>query len=126
MPRTWELQVEPWQKLIAGRAYSMRVLSVGKSKAAKGIRVILEHLDATQAGRKQEIVLPLPLHPDGITADFFRACGMQVATGDSISPKDVIGMTVNVRFASTPDDKHQPTAFEPAPDEETQNEQHAA
>lgn len=125
MPRAWEILVEPYPEMDADRDYLVSVLSIKKSKGPRGISVVLEHVDGEQAGRKHSMVLPLPIRPDGIAGDFFRACGMDVAVGGRLTPRDAIGVAVNSRFIhADPEEDCRAVAFSPAVKKETTNEQH--
>ena len=124
MPRAWEVIVEPYPEMDAERDYLVSVLAIKKSKAPRGISVVLEHVDGEQVGRKHSIILPLPIRPDGITGDFFRACGMAVAVGGRLTPRDAIGVAVNARFIhADPEEDCRVVAFSPAVKKETINEQ---
>ena len=124
MPRAWEIPVEPYPEIDVSHDYLVSVLSVKKSKSPRGISVVLQHLDADQADRKHSIVLPLPIRPSGLTAEFFQACGMEVAVGGKLSPKDTVGTTIKVRFLpAETGEGYKAVAFGPVDEEETENEQ---
>ena len=113
MPRNWELRIEPWPELVAGRAYAARVASIAKSKKPPGIEIVFELVAPDQRGRRIEAVLPVPIHPGSPGAEFLRSCGMDVAVGRKLSPKDAVGIVINVRFAQVSNGDFEPIAFEP-------------
>jgi hypothetical protein len=98
MPRAWLERVCEWPVLQAGVWYLLRVVSVEKSADPPGVRVQFEFLDADQAGRMHMAVLPVPVRPSGLVADFFRAAGLDVIAGGTVSPKAVVGRTVRAQF----------------------------
>lgn len=127
MPRAWELLVEPHPTIDTGRDYLMLVLSIKKNKGSQGIAVVVEHLDGDQAGRKHSIVLPLPIRPSGITAEFFKACYMEPIVGRALLPKEVIGRTIKARFMREEEDgTYNVRAFSPGKEQETRNVQRAS
>lgn len=124
MPRAWEIPVEPYPDIDRSREYLTSVLSVKKSKSPRGISVMLQHLDTDQADRKHSIVLPLPVRPSGLIAEFFQASGMQVVEGKKLFPKDVIGRAIKARFLPADSGEgYKAVAFSPADEGRTENEQ---
>ena len=112
MPRAWIETVSDWPSLIPARLYQCRVREVAKQASSKAIRVLLEHLDDEQAGRVSEAVLPLPIRPEGLGASLFRATSVDVAVGAKLSPKDLTGRVVGVRFRACGNGGFEPIAFE--------------
>ena len=70
------------------------------------------YLDSDQEGRELRVVLPLPPRPEGLTATYFRACGMAVAIGAQLLPRQTIGAVVAVRILSRPGEDASVVAFE--------------
>ena len=111
--RKLTLKIEDWPALPIA-FYLMKVLGISKSKSPAGLLVELEHLDKSQAGRRHTILLPLPCRPDGLTARFLIAAGLDVTIGSTVTPTDAVGATLRVRLEPEPDGKgYQATAFEP-------------
>ena len=112
MPRKWTLQIEGWPALAAA-FYLMKVLGISKSKSPAGLLVEPEQLDKSQAGRRHTVSLPLPCRPEGLTAAFFRAAGLDVSIG-TVTPADAVGAILKIRLEPAPDGKgYQAVAFEP-------------
>ena len=134
MPRAWELLVEPYPAIDEHRDHLVSVLSIKKNKGSHGITVDMEHLDGEQTGRKHSIVLPLPIRPAGITAEFFKACCMEPTVGKALLPKDAIGIEITARFLPSDQGGHyKVVSFHQAKIQEIHNErrtskskQHAA
>lgn len=106
MPRKrsdWVVTVAEYAKLRSEELYRMLVVSVSRCAAPQGIRVVLEHLDAEQAGRRHEVLFLLPLRVGGgVAMEFFSACGMVMGAGQSFAPQRVVGCEVLARFAPGP------------------------
>ena len=123
MPRQWQLEVQPWDPLDGKRWYRTRVVSIARNSKPAGINSLLENLEGDQAGRRHSIILPPP-RPEGLTAEFFRACGMKVAAGVTLTPKDTVGTVIRGRFVSgADDDGYQASSFEPVERTEITNAQ---
>lgn len=119
MMRRWSLIVKRFPRLCVGRRYPLRVVNVRPSRDPSGLLVCLENLDPAQQGRIHECLLPLPIHPDGPGAAFFRSCGIEAAVGSKITPRDAIGGVLAVRFRHSADGKDFVIAsFEPAQEQE--------
>jgi hypothetical protein len=120
MPRKWEETVKPFEPLKENHRYLLQVSGVSKcSKAA--ICLTLEHVAGhSQAGRVHTLTLPLPIRPDGLTAEFFRAVGIQVQVDTKVAPKDAFGRQVYVKF-SLAEGQNEPkvVTFEPVPAQAT-------
>ena len=84
--------------------YWAKVIDVRVNRKTQELHVMFQHLDHEQDGRMQEIVLALPIRPSGRTADFFRACGIDVEIDAEIVPQDVIGRRISIRFGPATDD----------------------
>jgi hypothetical protein len=78
----------------------------------KVIRVTVEFKGKQMQGRSLDFRLPLPIRPDGIAADFFRACGISVVSNMKVSPRDTMGKTLKARFEEEVNGKYQPLHFE--------------
>ena len=120
MPRKWIETIRPWPKLKGHDTYRCRVLDVQKSDAPPGIVVELEHLNAPNVGRRHSILLPLPMRPEGLGPQFFRACGEEVAEGARLAPRDVIGSVIAVCFERSENARPTPTSFAANPETPTQ------
>ena len=120
MARKWLVEVKQWPSL-RHRAYPMRILDIRKSK--KEILVTLEHLSNEQAGRRHEIVLPVAIYPDNLTARFLRAAGLTITVGEKVCPSDATGTAIGVVFGPTPTGQDPtPIAFHPI--EEPEHAEH--
>lgn len=97
MPRPWRIRVKLFPSLNPSRWYPMRVLRV-KPAGPTAISVTLEHLAPDQAGRTHVISLPLPLHPEGLTTQFFASTGQNVAADEEIDPAATVSRTVSVHL----------------------------
>ena len=123
MPRQWQLEIQPWDPLDGKRWYRARVVSIARNSKPAGISVLLEHLEEDQAGRRHSIILPPP-RPEGLTAEFFRACGMEVSAGKALTPKDATGAVIKCRFVPADiDDGYQASSFGPVERTEITNAQ---
>ena len=112
MPRRWLIEVKPWPSLRAGKPYPMRIVDIRKNK--EGMLVTLEHLCDDQSGRRHELILPLDIHPDNLTARFLRAAELAVKVGEEVCPSDAVGTTIVVVFGPTPAGQDpEPIAFHP-------------
>ena len=112
MPQKWTLKIEGWPALPVA-FYLMKVLGISKSKSPAGLQVELEHLDKSQAGRRHTVSLPLPCRPEGLTAAFLKAAGLDVSIG-TVTPADAVGAILKIRLEPAPDGKgYQAVAFEP-------------
>ena len=113
MPRPWEITVAPQEPYVQGRFYRLRVTDIAKSSKPQGLAVDLQHLDLDQQGRLVRVIL-LPPRPEGLTADYFRACGMDVRAGETLRPRDTRGMEITATFSQGPDDSWEISDFAPA------------
>jgi hypothetical protein len=112
MPRSYEIEVEPYPDYTPDRYYVLRVTSISRSKKPRGLTVELEHLDQDQDGRKVEVFLG-PLRPDGRTASFFRACGQEICIGTKARPEECQGKVISARFARDLGETWQVSNFKP-------------
>jgi hypothetical protein len=111
--RSFDLIVEDFPPRKADRSYRCAVLRVSKSKSPVGLLVVLEDRDADHLGQRTQVLLPVPVRPEGTTADFLRACGSEVAVGRSINPRSAVGVMVGVKFGPSSAGAMVPIAFEP-------------
>jgi hypothetical protein len=117
MPRVWRERVREWPAFQAGVWYLLRVVSVEKSVDRPGVCVEFEFVDCDQAARIHAMVLLLPVRPAGLAADFFRAAGIDVIAGGTITPNAAVGKTVRAQFAKVASDgAEQVVRFAPAED----------
>ena len=92
------LRVVEYEDFVPGQGYVARVVAVKANHKTKRLHVQLEHLNPEQDGRVQEMVLPLPILPDGRSAAFFRACGIEVQIDQDINQDEALGKHVIIRF----------------------------
>jgi len=121
MPRPWEVEVEPFLEYVPRRYYKVRVTEVDKNRKPRGVLVTLTHIENDQQGRKTQLVLWLPPRPEGLTANFFRACGMAIYVGSRFKPEDCAGKTISASFAQDPDDKWHVVDFAPVTQEKEES-----
>jgi hypothetical protein len=114
VPRKWLETVQDWPVLIAGHSYEMRITDVERSSDPPGMRVQLGFVSVDEAGRTHVALLPLPIRPAGLSADFFRAAGVDVIAGGTVTPKAVVGTVVQAQFAQGEDGQWQIVRFAPA------------
>lgn len=95
------LKVEEYPPFRRDHEYLVQVHRVRASGKTQQLRVTLVHRDHEQDGREQELELPLPIRPAGRTAQFFRACGVDVCAGAEVDPVAVRGSFIHVRFEQT-------------------------
>ena len=98
MPRKWTIKVKPYPPYVPGRYYTLRVTSVSKGPESGAVAVELEHVETDQQGRHVSVLLPPP-HPDGLTANFFAACGQNVEIDRTLLPEDCQGKILTACFA---------------------------
>jgi hypothetical protein len=96
--RTQKLTVSDYPEFALGKSHRALVLGAKANNKAKELRIELRHLDHEQEGRVQKVILPLPVRPNGTTAEFFRAVGVDVAIAAEIRPDDAVGRVVLVCF----------------------------
>lgn len=118
-PKPWTVTVAAFMQLYEDMLYRLRVGGVCRNGA--GMEVTLVHLDADQAGRTHKVVLPLPVRPAGLTAEFFAACGFDASVGITITPGEAVNSIVGVRFKNVSGGEPKVAAFEPI-HEESKNE----
>ena len=115
MARKWFEIPQEYPDIIVGHLYSVRVIKVEKNRSPRGICITVQHLSQDQDGRRHSFILPLPIHPEGITAEFFRACGTEIVVGHKFAPqKDAMGAEINIAFTTgVTNDGLEPVAFKP-------------
>lgn len=106
MRRQRLLRVVEYEELVSGQDYLVRVADVKANHKTKRLQVHLEHRNPEQDGRPQEVVLPLPVRPNGQSAAFFRACGIDVQIDQEIDPDRAVGKQVMVRFEQGTDGRN--------------------
>jgi len=112
--RKWQETVQSFPRLQRERPYTLRVIDVRKDVETKAMEVTLEFLEPDQCGRQIRVPLSLPIRPDGLTADYFRSCHMEVKPQAKISPRDTINCEIVTRFEKAADGSNwQPIHFEP-------------
>lgn len=113
MPRPWTLTPEAYPPLPTDTPCPVLATGVRKAKGDI-IEVTLAHLDPAHDGRTTLLHLPQAVLPNNLTAQFFRACGMTIATGTPLQPRDAEGKTLHVVFGDTSSTAHPvPTQFHP-------------
>lgn len=117
--RKWIEIIRPYPQLRREQPYRVRVVDIRKDFESKAIEVTLEFLESNQCGRRIRGALNLPIRPNGLTADYFRSCHMEVKPQAKISPRDTIGSEIVTRFEKAADGSNwQPIHFEPITQEE--------
>ena len=114
MARKWEIDFKPRPDLKEGRFYIGKIISVKKNQSPPGILIFFQHLEGEQAGRKQDVLIPIEPYVDGLTAGFFEACDLGVKLGIKLAPKDTEGSIIKICFGVDSDGYYQPTAFKTA------------
>jgi len=110
--RKWIETVKPYPELVKHRPYSTCIKNV--TRVDKTIEIQLEFLDQPQQGRRLTIYLPRPIRPEGLTADYFMACGFELIPRTKIAPHETIGSVIVVTFDKTSDSSRwQPVNFKP-------------
>lgn len=113
--RAWTELISGWPAILANVSYLARVVDVGKLNNPPAIRVTLELTNHGQEGRRvDDLRLPIPIRPAGLAVDFLKACGIEVAPGNRIRPKDAVGKTILARFDPA---TNQPIEFRECSDE---------
>jgi len=121
MPRKLILEVKKRPKPIAKRRYILRIDAIEKGKShddywnsSTGIVASIEFLNKEQTGRKDLLFLPLPIYPDSLTADFFRACGIDISFNKKIRAEKATGSIITIVFGTHPNSTGViPIAFKP-------------
>lgn len=101
----------PYGNPVAGREYLAVVLSVDRAGDEGIIR--LKHLDGDQVGRTVELRLPLPIRPEGLGADFCRACGLIVDPQQGVDPTRAVEKVLRVVFGPSPNGELQVASLKP-------------
>ena len=116
--RKWTEIVKPWPRLYSNRLYTVRVVSIGKQDDGKSMLLEVEFLKDQQKGRRLLDSLELPIRLQGLTANFFRACGQGVKLQARLSPMDTVGCTINVQLEKDTNDNWQIVKFKPITQEQ--------
>ena len=58
-------------------------------------------------------MLPLPILPDNLIAEFIKACGIPVQANASVLPQDTIGAVLDVMFGTAGTEELQIMSFVP-------------
>ncbi|MFC1764999.1 hypothetical protein ACFL6U_23380 [Planctomycetota bacterium] len=103
MARKWTEQVKPFPCLKTQKPYKTCVRQI--TKVGKAAEIQLEFMEAPQKGRTMTIQLSLPIRPEGITASFFKACGLDTSPQSTIVPQDTLGSLITVTFEKDPHDE---------------------
>ncbi len=98
------VKIVPYGVLEIGKPYLAVVFHIEKKGREKALLVRLRHLDSSQDGRVQEVSLPLPVLPNGRTAQFLGACGANLPGGRHVSIDEVLGKRVRMVFRAVEDD----------------------
>lgn len=94
--RKWLETVKDWPKFKPGQYYLAEILKI--KKQCKQIQVSLRFLEEEMRERTLTIHLPLPIRPEGVTADYFRACGLAVSPLVPICPNDTLGSQIRIQL----------------------------
>ena len=97
--RKWTETVKPYPELVSHKAYVTSIKNI--TRVGKRIEVQLEFSEQPQQGRRLTTHLPLPIRPEGLTADYFVACGLEVIPQAKITPNETIGSVIVVTFDKT-------------------------
>ena len=117
--KKWTLTVRAYPELKREQRYTVRVIDIRKDVTSNEIEVALEFLKSDQCGRRIKVPLRLPIRPDGLTAEYFRSCYIEVKSQAKISPRDTINSKIIARFEQTADGiSWQPIHFEPVSQKE--------
>ena len=112
--RKWQETVKEFPPLQRERPCRIRVIDVRKDIETKTMEVTLEFLEPDQFGRRIATHLSLPIRPDGLTAEYFRSCHIEVKPQARISPRDTINCELTARFEQAAVGADwQPVHFEP-------------
>ena len=107
------IRVILFPRLSGDKWHLCRVNSLDPMPRARGLRVILEHVDEAQACRTHTVKLP-QLRPAGLTYDLLTAAGIEVAPDKDIDLAEAEGALVKVRFRPVDEDSYEPVAFRAA------------
>lgn len=110
--RSLSFGVKPFDDLRPGYLYQLEVTGFVKSQDPPGIRGCFHNRTHSQEGRKHEHIFAQTTHPEGLTADFLRACRVEPTTGASISTSRLIGSMVGARFTRGEDGSYTISAFQ--------------
>jgi hypothetical protein len=120
MARQVTVKVEDYPLVTVGQTCPGLVSGIEKKSKPPRLRVQFRNLHPKQDGRMHEVMLPLPLRPGGITADFFRAVGQELDVGRTIPVRSAVGTVVRMKFGSSADGQVEVVSFEP-PAKENRN-----
>jgi len=112
MPK-WAEIVKSFPQIRREHPYNVRVVEIRKNTETKTMELTLEFLGPDQLGRRITAHLSLPIRPNGLTADYFRSCRVEVKPRARISPRNTIGSEIVVRFEEAAGSDWQPIHFEP-------------
>lgn len=117
--RKWVEEIKPHPRLRSDRLYRVRVVDISKNAESDAMEVTFELLEGNQSGRRLRSLLSLPIRPEGLTAEYFRSCHVEVNPQAKISPRDTVGCEIVARFEQVSDGASwQATHFEPVPQKE--------
>jgi hypothetical protein len=127
--RKWTEIVKFFPQIRREHPYNLRVVDIRKNTETQKMDVTLEFLESDQFERRITAHLSLPIRPNGLTADYFRSCRVEVKPRAKISPRNTIGSEIIARFEEAADGAGwQPIHFEPIkqgePHEPIQTESH--
>ena len=120
MVRRWLEEVGNYPEYSAGVKHELLVKCVERLSGPNRIKVDLEHVDDAQLARPLTVVFPRPIPPAGRPIEFFRACGLEVAS--KFPPMDAIGKRVVCLFERDQDGKWCPIRFEPVVKEKPEHD----
>ena len=110
--KKWLETVQPFPVLQGGRNYLVKVKRVKKKPNPKSIEVLLEFQEAEQTSRQVKVNISRPLRPQGLGAEFFTACDMDIAIGNKIAPQDALNTIITAAFEKdSASDQWQPIRF---------------
>lgn len=107
---------EPWSDPAVGREHLVQIISAGSRDGKAWVK--WKHLDGDQVGRTREEYLPLPLRPEGLTAEFCQACELAVDRERGIEASQAVGKIIRVIFGRSASGTVEPEAFAPVVEEQ--------
>ena len=91
--------------------YLVKITHIEIKRKPDGIAVTVQHLSAKQEGRCHKFILSLPLRLSSRAALFLAACGIDIAIGQEIEPKSVVGTIIEMRLSLGKAGEYQPAEF---------------
>ena len=115
--RKWLIKVCDYPEISPRKFYRLKITHIEQKNKSPVMEVTVQHLSPEQEGRSHQFVLPLPVRPMNLAAQFFLASGLQTNLGAEIEPQSVVGRTILVTFSRDETGEYHPTHFMSAKDE---------